>query len=95
MRLDIDDNSLHDLLQGKKNDIGGSWINGLVNIVAGISLVIAIYSAKFSIFWISFFLYIVAILLVVIGGVQVWKNMGKKSYSYEKLYNDIKKLSIE
>ena len=94
MRLDIDDNSLHDFLQSKKNDIGGSWINGLVNIVAGISFVIAIYSAKFSMFWINFCLYIIAILLVVIGGVETWKNIGKKSYSYEKLYDDIKKLSI-
>lgn len=95
MRLDIDDTSLHDLLQSKKNDIGGSWINGLVNGVTGISLVIGIYSAKISIFWIESFLYILAFLLIVIGGGQIWKNTGKRSYNYKKLYSDIKKLSVE
>lgn len=94
MRLDIDDNSLHDLLQGKKNDIGGSWINGIVNIVAGISFVVTIYSSNFPAFWLNFVLYVVALLLLGIGGVQVWKNTGKRFYSYKKLYNDIKKLSI-
>ena len=29
MKLDIDSNSLHDMLQGKKDYIGGSWIKML------------------------------------------------------------------
>ena len=94
MRLDIDDNSLHDMLQGKKDYIGGSWINGIVNIVGGMSFAVTLYSAKISFFWINLFLYIVAFFLIGLGGVQFLKKIGKRSYNYEKLYDDIKKLSI-
>lgn len=94
MRLDIDDKSLHDMLQEKKNYIGGSWIDGIVNIGGGVSLIITIYSAKISLFWIEFFLYALAVCLIALGGVHFWKSIGKRSYNYEKLYDDIKKLSI-
>ncbi len=94
MRLDIDDNSLHDMLQGKKDYIGGSWINGIVNVVAGISFAITLYSARISSFWINFFLYIIAFFLIGLGGIQFWKKTGKRAYDYEKLYDDIRKLSI-
>lgn len=94
MRLDIDDNSLHDMLQGKKDYIGGSWINGIVNVIGGISFAITIYSAKISVIWINILLYIIAIFLAVIGIGQLLEKAGKNSYNYEKLYNDIKKLSV-
>lgn len=94
MRLDIDDNSLHDMLQGKKDYIGGSWINGIVNVVGGMSFAVTLYSAKISSLWINLFLYIVAFFLIGLGIIQFAKKIGKKSYDYEKLYNDIKKLSI-
>lgn len=94
MRLDIDDNSLHYMLQGKKDYIGASWINGIVNVIGGISFVITIYSAKISVTWINILLYIVAFLLVGIGISQFLGKIGKNSYDYEKLYNDIKRLSI-
>lgn len=90
MRLDIDDNNLHDMLQGKKDYIGGSWINGIVNIVAGISFTVTIYSAKISLLWINILLYLISVFLIVIGGIQLWKNTGKRLYNYEKLYDDIK-----
>lgn len=94
MRLDIDENSLHDMLQSKKDYIGGSWISGIVNIVGGMSFVVTIYSAKVSLVWINVFLYILACFLIVLGIVQFLKKVGKKSYNYEKLYDDIKKLSV-
>lgn len=94
MRLDIDDNSLHDMLQGKKDYIGGSWINGVINIVGGMSFIITIYSAKISLLWIKLLLYVVAFFLGGIGIVQFFKNIGKQSYNYEKLYDDIKNLSV-
>lgn len=94
MRLDIDDNSLHDMLQGRKDYIGGSWINGIVNMVGGMAFAVTIYSAKISSFWINLFLYIVAFLLSGIGIAQFLKKIGKRAYDYEKLYDDIKKLSI-
>lgn len=94
MRLDIDDKSLHDMLQGKKDYIGGSWINGIVNVVGGMSFIVTIYSAKISLFWVNLFLYIVAIFLSVLGIIQFIKKSGNRSYDYEKLYDDIKKLSI-
>lgn len=64
MKLDIDSNSLHDMLQGKKDYIGGSWINGIVYIIEGLSFVITIYSAKISIIAINILLYIMAFFLV-------------------------------
>lgn len=93
MKLDIDSNSLHDMLQGKKDYIGGSWINGIVYIIEGLSFVITIYSAKISIIAINILLYIMAFFLVGIGSIQFWKNSGKRRFDYEKLYNDIKALS--
>jgi uncharacterized membrane protein len=77
MRLDIDDKSLHDMLQGKKDYIGGSWINGIANVVGGMSFAITLYSAKISSFWINLFLYIVAFLLIGLGAVQFSKKIGK------------------
>lgn len=94
MRLDIDDNSLHDMLQSKRDYIGGSWINGIINIVGGMSFTVTIYSAKISSFWINLFLYIVAFFLIGIGIVQFLRKIGKRAYDYEKLYDDIKKLSV-
>jgi organic radical activating enzyme len=94
MRLDIDDKSLHYMLQGKKDYIGGSWINGIANVVGGMSFAITLYSAKISSFWINLFLYIVAFFLIGLGAVQFLKKIGKRSYDYEKLYDDIKKLSV-
>lgn len=94
MQLDIDENSLHEMLQGKKDYIGGSWISGIVNVVGGMSFIVTIYSANVSLVWINVFLYILASFLVILGIVQFLKKIGKKSYNYEKLYEDIKKLSI-
>lgn len=74
MRLDIDDNSLHDMLQGKKDYIGGSWINGIVNVVGGMSFAVTLYSAKISSLWINLFLYIVAFFLIGLGIVQFSKK---------------------
>lgn len=93
MRLDIGDDNLHDLLQGKKDHIGESWISGAVNIVGGLSFAITLYSAKISSVWVNVFLYIIAIILIYIGSTQIFKSTGKRSYDYKKLYNDIKKLS--
>jgi len=94
MRLDIDDNSLHDLLQSKKEYIGGSWINGIVNVIGGISLAVTIYSAKIPLLLLSILLYLLAAFLFLFGGYSFFKNIGKRSYNFEKLYNDIKQLSI-
>ncbi len=94
MRLDIDENSLHDMLQSKKEYIGGSWINGIVNVVGGMSFAVTIYSAKIPLFWINLFLCIVAFFLIGLGIAEFLKKVGKRSYDYEKLYDDIKKLSV-
>lgn len=93
MRLDIDDNNLHNLLQEKKDHIGGSWINEIVNIGGGLSFVVTLYSSNISSHWIKFILYAVACLVIGLGCFQLWKKTGKRSYNYEKLYSDIKKLN--
>lgn len=94
MRLDIDDNSLHDLLLSKKEHIGGSWINGIVNFISGISFAVTTYSANIPSNLISCPLYLFAFGLSAFGFLQFFKNIGKRSYNFEKLYNDIKQLSV-
>lgn len=93
MRLDIDDNNLHNLLQEKKDHIGGSWINEIVNIGGGLSFIVTLYSAYISSLWVKFGLYAIASLVIGLGCFQLWKKTGKRSYNYEKLYDDIKNLS--
>ncbi len=94
MRLDIEDNSLHDLLLSKKEHIGGSWINGIVNVISGISLAVTIYSAKIPLIIISIPLYLFASGLIIFGLFQFYNNIGKRAYNFEKLYNDIKQLNV-
>lgn len=43
MKLDIEDNSLRELLQKRKEYIGGSWVGSVGNIIAGISLALTVY----------------------------------------------------
>lgn len=93
MLMEINDNSLHDLLQSRKKYIGGSWITGLFQFISGISFCMSLNSSEFSP-WIKFFLYITAVFAILVSAVQIWNNIGKKSCNYEKLYNDIKKLSV-
>lgn len=94
MQLEIDENSLHDMLQSKKDYIGGSWISGIVNVAGGMSFVVTIYSAKVPVVCFNVFLYILACFLIILGIAQLLKKVGKKSYNYEKLYDDIKNLSV-
>ncbi len=42
MKLDIEDNSLRELLQKRKEYIGGSWVGSVGNIIAGISLALTV-----------------------------------------------------
>ena len=93
MHLDIEDSSLESLLQNYKDYIGESWVNGVVNIIGGCSFIVTIYSAKLVISGVEILLYIIAILLVIIGTVQVWRGTGKRKFDCSKLFADIKKLS--
>ena len=93
MQLNIDDNSLHDLLQSKKEYIGGSWINGILNTIGGISLALAVYSAKIEFLLIDVLLYFMALGIGIFGIYQIIKYSGKRAYDFEKLYEDIKKLN--
>ena len=78
MHLDIEDSSLESLLQNYKDYIGESWVNGIVNIIGGCSFIVTIYSAKLAISGVEILLYIIAILLITIGTVQVWRGTGKR-----------------
>lgn len=51
MKLDIEDNSLRELLQKRKEYIGGSWVGSVGNIIAGISLALTVYSSGFPSNW--------------------------------------------
>ena len=93
MRLDIEDSSLESLLQNHRDHIGGSWISGVVEIVGGLSFILAIHSEKFEIFVLEIGCYIIASVLVVTGLLHFYKGTGKREYDVSKLLADIKKLS--
>lgn len=93
MKLDIEDSSLRELLQKRKEYIGGSWVGSVGNIIAGISLALTVYSSNFPSTWVNISLYLLAAFFTLIGAVYLWKQTGKRAYNYKNLYNDIKCLS--
>ena len=93
MKLDIEDNSLRELLQKRKEYIGGSWGGSVGNIIAGISLALTVYSSGFPSNWVNISLYLLSAFFTLIGAVYLWKQTGNRAYNYLNLYDDIKCLS--
>ena len=85
MKLDIEDNSLRELLQKRKEYIGGSWVGSVGNIIAGISLALTVYSSGFPSNWVNISLYLLSAFFTLIGAVYLWKQTGNRAYNYMKL----------
>lgn len=86
MKLDIEDNSLRELLQKRKEYIGGSWVGSVGNIIAGISLALTVYSSGFPSNWVNISLYLLSAFFTLIGAVYLWKQTGNRAYNYKKLF---------
>lgn len=94
MKLEIESDSLHDLLQGKKEKIGGSYISGIVNIIGGLSFGVTLHSANIENPLMNTFLAITVVVLIGIGISQVYSNIGDNKYTSTNLYEDIMNLSV-
>lgn len=100
MQLDIDDDQLKALLEEKKNHIGHSWKQAIMDCGSGVALLITSASADFSskmsvqydvVFHII--LYPFSLFLVFLGVHRLILSLRSRDYNSKQLYNDILSLN--
>lgn len=84
--IEIDEKNLMDLLERKKEHIGGSWIGGIINFGSAVSFGITLFTANISIQWLKTVLIIVLVINIGAAFLSLIKCL---TYNYNKLSNDI------
>ena len=87
--IEIDEKNLIDLLERKKEHIGGSWVGGIINLGSAFSFGVTLFTANISIQWLKSVLIIVLLINIVAAIFSLIKCLGKFAYKYNKLYSDI------
>lgn len=63
--IEIDEKNLIDLLERKKEHIGGSWVGGIINLGSAFSFGVTLFTANISIQWLKCVLIIVLLINIV------------------------------
>ena len=82
--IEIDEKNLVDLLERKKEHIGGSWIGGIINLGSAVSFGITLFTANISIQWLKTVLIIVLVINIGAAFLSLIKCL---TYNYNKLSN--------